>query len=834
MNTEEKAMNGIDLKRRIAIGMLSSMFMLSNAGEVHVQEAHAQKRLAETGQGNVEFRQVKDLGDDEAFRVSETGGKLVVEHQTSAGALYGAQAVIQDDYELGEIEAPDFKIRGTTLYLMKGQGYDSTMNESKFPWFYDKALMTRTLDTFAENRMNAIFIWAGHLFPYIVEMPKYPEAGAATAEQVKINQTQFKWFAEECEKRNIQILLHFYNIHVDRKFAEKHGIRHAPTAPTPLLREYTYYALSRYFEEFPSVGLYACPGESIQSTYQLEWFRDVVFKAAKDSGRNPLIVVRDWTLNHDFRDQMKDLYENVYSECKQNDESITSPYPDLRHMKWEGRAHGHVVNAAHGPAEDLQPMRWASPAMVQEMARHWKALGFVTGVEFWGMSNWRWPYTGDKLAGNERLLSLDRDAAYYAVAGRYMWSSDREANDEEAFWKRYFTRKYGSKGIGERMWHWFTVTGSISPGIQNLNATKVANFWSTMTLMNQDLDKILNFNKDLNDTPYTLYREAGRAQQRTCARPFDQYFFNRYKAAYNEPKAGLTVGMFKEFWPFKERMGIKNLEQRHSMPVSQYAAFLEEGGKDAPCMTPDKVVLLFNTLAKESLRIAREMEAACTDDAWKPELQRYVTDSEMYVLATQALIHKENAAIFKARMLMRNKPDFADEFIKEMEASVAVYEKLVELTTGTYLYCHELYGRHWSNEGIGAFKKDLERQKAWMDPFIATGESRAVQAKPKPASKKAVRLKPGEMTKQKDEMNGVVSVQAEDLVGHWKAGNKYRGFEGAGYIAAQARSSDPISGRIKLSQNSRYSVSVRALKGGGAPGSCPGGGSCRPEAEDDP
>ena len=45
-------------------------------------------------------------------------------------------------------------------------------------------------------------------------MPKYPHAVAASSEQIKINQTQFKWFAKECERRNIQILLHFYNIHV--------------------------------------------------------------------------------------------------------------------------------------------------------------------------------------------------------------------------------------------------------------------------------------------------------------------------------------------------------------------------------------------------------------------------------------------------------------------------------------------------------------------------------------------------------------------------------------------------------------------------------------------
>jgi hypothetical protein len=56
---------------------------------------------------------------------------------------------------------------------------------------------------------------------------------------------------------------------------------------------------------FPSVGLYACPGETLKSGCQLEWFRDVIFDAAKQSGKHPVIVIRDWTLNHDFSAQLK-------------------------------------------------------------------------------------------------------------------------------------------------------------------------------------------------------------------------------------------------------------------------------------------------------------------------------------------------------------------------------------------------------------------------------------------------------------------------------------------------------------------------------------------------
>jgi len=711
---------------------LSTLCLLSLAGaQAAPQHDYASALLDEAGLENVEFRTVTDLRDEEAYRVlgqnKAPDAKVLIEYEAPAGAIYGAQAVVSGDYVPGQVEAPDFEIRGTTLCLMSGgNSYKSTMSPEIFPWFYDKAFMLKTLDTFADARINTIFVWAGHLFPYIVEMPDYPEASAdVPPEQVKLNQEQFRWFTQECEKRNIEILLHFYNIHVSPPFAEHHGIPTAPKVPTDLLRNYTYYALSRYFEEFPSVGLYACPGESIKSDRQLEWFRDVIFKAAKDSGKEPLIVMRDWTLNADFQAALKSLYPRVYSELKHNDESVTSPYPDVRHKKWEGLANGHIVNAAHGPAEDLQPMRWASPSYVQEMARHWKSLGYTTGVEFWGQSYWCWPYTYDKLEdaepgsvmdakGRHRLIYLDRDAPFYVLAGRAMWKTDRDPEADSEFWKQYYSERYGSEAIGERMEQWYEISGELSPGIQNLNATKVANFWATLLLMNQNIDQILSYNKDLSETPYTLHRETGRARQRYYPRPFSASLFERYQKEYGDPKDGMHVEMYPEFAPYAERMGIENLAQRHCTPVTQYAKLLASG-EPAPTMTPYKLVTLLNTMAKESLALAQEMEALNKNPAHEAELRRFVTDSEMYVLATQAMIHKETAAILKAQMLLAGNKDKVDAFLKEMKASVDIYEELADLTDQTYLFANGLRRYRWSEKGIAEFRKDNKTQKDWAD-----------------------------------------------------------------------------------------------------------------------
>jgi len=673
---------------------------------------YAHGLLDKASVGGVEFREVKELGDAEAFRVVKREDGVVVEHQASAGALYGALALIGDDYKVGVVEKPDFKIRGTTLCLMRDAGYKSKLTPDEFPWFYDKAFMTRTLDTIAAARMNTIFLWAGHLFPYIVEMPRYPEAASdATALQIKTNQEQFRWFTTECEKRNIQVLLHFYNIHVSHTFAAAHKIGPAPTTPTPLLREYTYYALSRYFAEFPSVGLYACPGESIHSQYQLEWFRDVIFKAAKDSGKNPDIVIRDWTLNHDFRDQLKSLYSNVYSELKQNDETLTSPYPDIRHLKWEGLTAGHIINAAHGPAQDLTPLRWANPLFVQEMAQHWKSLGFVSGVEFWEQSYWHWPNTHDRVS--PPLLYLDRDAPFFAVAGRYMWNAERAPDAEKLFWTQYHSQRLGSPEAGELIARWYEVSGSIGPGLINLNTTRVANWWSSVVLMQQNVDQILEYNKSLDETPYTLHREAGRANQRFYPRPFDNYFFERYQAKYNLPTAGKILPMYKEFYPYKERMQVKDLEQRTCMPVTQYAGYLEKGEPVDGSLTPDKVIRLLHDLAVESLDLAERALKAAGDSPHTSELGRFVNDSRIFKLATEAMMAKEDAAILKARMLLKTNvtPAEAEAFLKKMEESVASYQKLHDL--GEACYTRASFRVSWK-QGLNEFKGDLEKQRKWI------------------------------------------------------------------------------------------------------------------------
>ena len=187
------------------------------------------------------------------------------------------------------------------------------------------------------------------------------------------------------------------------------------------------------------------------------------------------------------------------------------------------------------------------------------------------------------------------------------------------------------------------------------------------------------------------------------------------------PKTGNLPEMYKEFADYKVRMGIPDLEQRHCMPVSQYAKLLEEGGPIDQALVPDNVIALLNALAKESLEIANRAlsfaKKSGVGEENKKELERFVTDSKLYILSTEVMLHKEQAAILKARMLLNSNSGYEEQFLYHMEQSVKIYEELAEFTSGTYLHGNDLMGSHWKDVGLKEFEDDLQRQRDWLNEF---------------------------------------------------------------------------------------------------------------------
>lgn len=659
---------------------------------------HAAQLLKDSGRAaEVSYRIDDTLGNGEAFRLQRgSEGKVQIVAGGAGGVLYGVQEALAAHSVVGAEGTPDFALRGAVLMMLSASwNYQSDLSPEIYPWFFDRPLMTRYLDYLLSARLNTLVLWSGHLFPHILDLPEYPDASQFTKADIHRNQEQFRWLAEECAKRNITILTHFYNIHVSEHQAKalgrdgKEAARY--THADEWVRGYYRTILTRYFAEFPNVGLYICPGESLELAEQLPWFRDVVFKAAKDSGKNPRLVIRDWTMADDFKAALPSLYENLYSELKHNDETITSPWPDKRHETWKGFLKGHIINL-HDPA-DAVPYRVGGPKLIGEMVGHWKDAGYFKGAWFYPPQSWIWPYTLDLGADGKdaKLLAFERDELWHLLEGRYLWKAKRDPAEEQAWAAAWLGRKFGDAEIGRALTEWYDLADPILPGLQNLTAVRFGNFFPTsIGWVQAQVDDILSFRTKIDDAP--LAGPTGLTKQRYYSQPVDAYTVELYRKKYG--------GSFVDL---------------RSLPVAQYAAMVAGGEKVEGFIRPDRLIELYLEMAQTSLAKAKAAHARGAGGAQAAELQRFAQDSQALVYTVEFYRIKVLAALEKRLFELTRKPEHLAGFRAHIEASVPAYERMFTYASQFYRAGSSMWdAKSWERTFNEKVKLDYDTQMKWI------------------------------------------------------------------------------------------------------------------------
>lgn len=671
-------------------GLESSSLAISHANSLLENSAHASR---------VELTVDPSLGHPEAFVIEGEGGGQRIVAGGPGGILYGVQELLLPHSVVGVEGAPDFTIRGAVLMMLSASwAYQSDLSPEVYPWFFDRALMLRYLDYLSSARLNTLVLWSGHLFPHILELPEYPEASQFGIEAIRRNQKQFRWLATEAAKRNISILTHFYNIHISEHMAEAMGREAAEGSdrtryqvPDDFVARYYYTILSRYFEEFPNVGLYICPGESLALEHQEAWFRDVVFKAARDSGKEPLLIIRDWTLDEEFKEALPQMYGNLYSERKHNDETITSPWPDIKHEDWSGVLKGHIVNL-HDPA-DATPYRVGSPRLLAEMVGHWADSGWFQGAWFYPPQCWIWPDTLDitEESGGTPLVNFDRDELWHLLQGRLLWKAHREPGENQAWSAAWLGRKFDDAEIGSLLVDWYDLTGPILPGLQNLTATRFGNFFPpAIATVQANVDDILTYRVRLDDP--LPEGPVGLTHQRYYSLPVDEYTISRYCQEY----------------------GVEELKDRRSMPVAQLGWEIAAGRDAKDYLRPDYLLETYLGMAQES---ASKAVAALAHGGKHPEeLRRFVQDSSCLILTVEYYQLKVRAALQKRLYQLTGRKGYLVEFQESMQESVAKYEELITYARQFYRGGTPMFhALTWEQTYSQRVQWDYDLQMKWLE-----------------------------------------------------------------------------------------------------------------------
>ena len=429
-------------------------------------------------------------GPAESYRIDGEGSRMRIRAADASGALYGCLDLAERlrlsgwPGALHVAEKPGMVLRGSCIGLQKptllpGRGpYEYPYTPENFPWFYDKTLWTKYLDSMADNRLNTLYLWNGHPFASLVRLKDYPYAVEVDDATFKKNEEMYHWLTTEADKRGIWVIQLFYNIIVSKPFAEHNHLktqdrnRHI----VPIIADYTRKSIAAFVEKYPNVGLMFTLGEAMEGVGQddIDLLTKTIIPGVKDGlralGRTdepPLVLRAHDTDGPADLEAAAPLYKNLYVEAKYTGEALTTYTPHGSwaelHRKLSGLSKGLIENV-HIMA-NLEPFRYGSPDFIQRCVQAMHSVYHASALHLYPQASyWDWPYSADSLQGGGRLLEMDRDWIWYKAWARYAWNCDRPRDEEIAYWSRALARKYGcDTAHGRSILEAYEQSGEVAP-----------------------------------------------------------------------------------------------------------------------------------------------------------------------------------------------------------------------------------------------------------------------------------------------------------------------------------------------------------------------------------
>jgi len=304
---------GLPSNPRIEFGASKLLLALQSVG-YHVQVTHqnpssTNKRVVVIGttadavfKNAISFSQIQptDSASNEAFTITSSNKRnIFIAGSDYSGSLYGCLELVDRVRTSGKLpdsiffsDSPQMVLRGECIGLQKStylpgrKVYEYPYTPQTFPWFYDRALWIRVLDSMVENRMNSLYLWNGHPFASLVRLKEYSYAVEVDDSTFKKNEEIFSFLTKEADRRGIWVIQMFYNIIVSKPFAEHNGLatqdrnRHI----IPIIADYTRKSIAAFVEKYPNVGLMCALGEAMEGVGQddIDWFTKTIIPGVKD------------------------------------------------------------------------------------------------------------------------------------------------------------------------------------------------------------------------------------------------------------------------------------------------------------------------------------------------------------------------------------------------------------------------------------------------------------------------------------------------------------------------------------------------------------------------
>lgn len=218
------------------------------------------------------------------------------------GLMYGLLAAAEQIRTTGHVS----ETSGSPAVAMRGIRYFVHNHDLEQSWYYSRDYWDQYFSMLARNRFNRFNLVFAHQtnylappYPFWLDLPEFPQirVPGLTAAQRGRNLEMLQYISQTAADHGIDFTLgvweHNIQIWPHKMVATVEGISDENIGP------YSYAALKKLLELCPaicSVQMRTNAESGIPDEYQLEFYRDYVFRAIHDAGRPVYLDLRAWAV----------------------------------------------------------------------------------------------------------------------------------------------------------------------------------------------------------------------------------------------------------------------------------------------------------------------------------------------------------------------------------------------------------------------------------------------------------------------------------------------------------------------------------------------------------
>ncbi|MCX8053468.1 MAG: hypothetical protein N3B12_06640 [Armatimonadetes bacterium] len=289
-------------------------------------------------------------------------------------------------------------------------------------WFFDKSIWQRMFRTMNSCGFNAVVFANTHPFPFMVDLPAYPDARVISEEDLRGYQQMCHWIFETAIEYDMAPFLLFFSIYFPVPMLESRGIDPAEASkPTDLAFEYTHYCVRELLATYPELaGVFADASEAVYQPTDLpgyssrtRFLQQAVVDSVDAVRPDAALYLRGWCGSaKDFVSGIKRRAGRplVFS-VKYTYEHLVDPNPDPVFREWVEFAGAPNV-AAELWISNFEPWTSFSYDTAEGILDNLKDLGCV-GFSIHPLSLYEWPRTSD----TGFRYQFQRDLVWYSVWG---------------------------------------------------------------------------------------------------------------------------------------------------------------------------------------------------------------------------------------------------------------------------------------------------------------------------------------------------------------------------------------------------------------------------------